>query len=122
MPRQTEQLELEAEQARAELTLSLEELRSRMTPGAIIDEIVDYASDTPVGEFARNLARDVRASPLPLLVIFAGIAWAAIASAMAQRKATARRWEERSRPLAEPRPAEMVVTEWEVAPVSAPVE
>jgi hypothetical protein len=83
---------------------------------------VYYASDTPVGEFARNLARDVRASPLPLLVILAGIAWAAIASAMAQRKATARRWEERSRQLGEPRPAAMVVTEWEVAPVSAPVD
>ena len=81
MARQSEQLEHEAEAARDELAFSLEELRARMTPGEIVDEVVEYARETPAADFMRNLARDVRESPLPLLVIFAGIAWAAIASA-----------------------------------------
>ena len=93
MSRHSEQLEREVEDAREELATSLEELRLKMTPREIVEEVVDYARETPVGDFARNLARDVRASPLPLLVIFAGIAWAAIASALAQRRANARKLE-----------------------------
>src|SRR5437588_7135660 len=90
MPRQSERLEHEVEEARGELAFSLDELRARMTPREIVDEVVEYARDTPVADFIRNLVRDVRDSPLPLVVIFAGIAWAAIASAIAQRRVTAR--------------------------------
>src|SRR5437763_15343201 len=90
MARQSEQLEHEAEAARDELAFSLEELRARMKPGEIVDEVVEYARETPAADFMRNLARDVRESPLPLLVIFAGFAWAAIASAVAHRGVTAR--------------------------------
>jgi hypothetical protein len=90
MRRHSEQLECEAEIARGELANSLEELRARMTLGQVVEELVEYARDTPVAEFMRNLSRDIRNSPLPVLVIFAGIAWAAIASALAQRRANAR--------------------------------
>jgi hypothetical protein len=131
MTRQSEQLEHEAEEARAELANSLDELRQRMTPGVIVDDVIEYARETPVAEFIRNLARDVRESPLPLLVIFAGIAWAAIASALAQRRATERA--RITKPAAietkaaavETRPWEPPVVarpEWEVAPVCEPVE
>src|SRR5687768_8123613 len=75
MTRLSEQLEHEAEIARANLTADLDELRHRMTPGQIVDEVADYARDTPVAEFARNLVRDLRENPLPLLLIGAGIAW-----------------------------------------------
>lgn len=92
MARQGERLEHEAEIARAQLANSLDELRLRLTPGEIVDEVIEYARDTPAADFARNLARDVRQSPVPLLVIFAGIIWAIIASAIAQSRATARKW------------------------------
>jgi len=75
MTRLSEQLEREAEVARSNLAADLDELRHRMTPGQIVDEVVDYAQDSPVGEFARNLMRDLRDNPLPLLLIGAGIAW-----------------------------------------------
>src|SRR5437763_13335902 len=134
MARQSEQLEHEAEEARGELAISLEELRARMTPREIVDEVVEYARDTPVADFIRNLARDVRASPLPLVVIFAGIAWAAIASAVAHRRATARERLTMQTAAVEARPAKAPVErqewakasverpEWEVAPVCEPVE
>ena len=124
MARQSEQLEHEAEEARGELAISLEELRARMTPGEIVDGVVEYARETPVADFIRNLVRDVRESPLPLLVIFAGIAWAAIASAVAQRRAAARERLTTRTAAVEARPAQAPVErqEWEVAPVCAPVE
>src|SRR5512138_3900490 len=75
MTRLSEQLEREAEIARTNLAADLAELRHRMTPGQIVDEVTDYARDTPVAEFARNLVRDLRENPLPLLLIGAGIAW-----------------------------------------------
>ena len=133
MARQSEQLEHEAEEARGELAISLEELRARLTPGEIVDEVVEYARDTPAADFVRNLARDIRDSPLPLLVIFAGIAWAAIASAVAQRRVTLRERITTRTAAVEARPAQAVERqgwakapverqEWEVVPVREPVE
>ena len=69
MTRLSEQLECEAEVARTTLAADLGELRHRMTPGQIVQEVVDYARDTPVAEFAHNLLRDLRDHPLPLLLI-----------------------------------------------------
>ena len=123
MARQSERLEREAEEARAELAYSLARLRERMTPGQIVDEAVEYARQTPVAEFARNLARDIRESPLPVLVIFAGIAWAAIASAMSQRRLRAPAAATARTAAVEARPNEVAVGEgWEVAPLNETVE
>jgi hypothetical protein len=88
MARQSEQLEREAEQARDELAASLDQLRLRLTPGQMVDEAVRYLRGTPVADFGRNLGREIREHLLPLLVIFAGITWAIVATALSQRKAT----------------------------------
>jgi Protein of unknown function (DUF3618) len=125
MARQSEQLEREAEQARAELAYALDELRQRLTPGEIIDELVDYARETPAADFVRNLARDIRANPLPVIVIFAGIAWAVIASSIAQRRVAARRMTPATAAV-EVCPTEtapvLARQEWEVAPLNESVE
>jgi hypothetical protein len=125
MVRQSERLEREAEEARAELAYSLDELRQRLTPGQIVDEAVEYARDTPAADFARNLMRDVREYPLPLLVIFAGMAWAVIASAVSQRKAAAATVTTRTASV-EPLPPEKAPVvagqQWEVAPLHEAVE
>jgi len=71
MTRLSEQLEHEAEIARGNLAADLGELRHRMTPGQILDEVTDYARHTPVAETARNLLREVRENPMPLLLISA---------------------------------------------------
>jgi len=125
MLRQSERLECEAEEARAELAYSLDELRQRLTPGQIVEEAVEYARDTPAADFARNLMRDIRDYPLPLLVIFAGIAWAVIASAVSQRKAARTTVTTRTASV-EPLPAEKAPVvageQWEVAPLHEAVE
>jgi hypothetical protein len=126
MARQSERLEREADAARVELAYSLDQLRARMTPGQIVHEVAEYARETPVGEFGRNLVRDIRESPLPVLVIFAGMLWAIAASMLAQRRITTGAEVTTPRAALEPIPPEKapVVTreDWEVAPLNETVE
>jgi len=119
MTRLSEQLECEAEVARSNLAADLDELRQRMTPGQIVDEVADYARDTPVAEFARNLLRDVRENPLPLLLIGAGIAWSVIASSRRPRVIVEECPPDTTAPIPtwQPQPAAAKRSEWEVAAV-----
>jgi uncharacterized protein DUF3618 len=86
MTRESDRLEWEAERARDELAASLDQLRGRLTGRQIVDEAVSYLGETPVADFGRNVLRDLREHPLPVLVIFAGVTWAIVASALADRK------------------------------------
>ncbi|HLH94385.1 MAG TPA: DUF3618 domain-containing protein [Xanthobacteraceae bacterium] len=69
------QLEREAEQTRSQLAQTLDELRERITPGQLMDQVVDYARDSGGGDFARNLGRQVSANPVPVCLMAAGMAW-----------------------------------------------
>jgi Protein of unknown function (DUF3618) len=71
----SEQLEREAEQHRAEIAQTLQELRSRMTPGQVVDQLVDYARDGSGGMFLHNLRRQAVDNPLPLVMVGTGLAW-----------------------------------------------
>src|ERR1700693_2352106 len=132
MAPQSERLEREAERARDELSASLDQLRLRLTPGQMGDEAVGYLRGTPVADFGRNLGREVREHPLPLLVMLAGMTWAIVSTALSQRKvppatpapvpmtprSTQRSrdgWPIETAPVSPP-------TEWEVAPLNETVE
>jgi ElaB/YqjD/DUF883 family membrane-anchored ribosome-binding protein len=71
----SEQLERETQSCREELAQTLDELRARMTPGEVVDQLVDYAQDTTGGLFFENLKQQVANNPLPVAVIGAGLAW-----------------------------------------------
>src|SRR5246127_3251496 len=58
-----------------------------MTPGRVVDQVVDYTRDGPAAEFLRNLKREVRENPMPLVLI--GIAWLMLASSRTSRAAIA---------------------------------
>jgi hypothetical protein len=75
MESRSEQLEREAEETRWQLSGTLEELRGRLTPGRVIDQVIDHAREGPAAEFLRNLGREVRENPMPLVLIGIGIAW-----------------------------------------------
>src|ERR1043166_814647 len=79
MSKSSAQLEREAERTRSELAATLEELRSRITPGQLVDQTLDYARETNMGEFVRNLGRDARDNPLPLALMGIGLAWLMVA-------------------------------------------
>ena len=80
MEPRSEQLKREAEEVRCHLSGTLEELRDRMTPGRVVDQMIEYTRDGPVAEFLRNLGRESRANPMPLVLIGIGIAWLIVAS------------------------------------------
>ncbi len=76
----SEQLEHEAEATRARITATLDELRGRMTPGQIVDQVMDYARDSGGGEFFRNLGRQAVDNPIPVTLVGAGVAWLMMAN------------------------------------------
>jgi hypothetical protein len=71
----SEQLERETQSCREELAESLDELRARMTPGEVVDQLVDYAQDTTGGLFFQHLKQQVANNPLPVAVMAAGFGW-----------------------------------------------
>ena len=89
MAAQSEQLEREARRSREELAVTLEQLRARLTPGQVLDQTIHYMRDGPVAEFLRNLGREVRENPMPLVLIGIGITWLMVASSRTSRNAIA---------------------------------
>jgi hypothetical protein len=70
-----EEIERGVSQTRAKLSETLDELRARMTPGQVIDQLTEYVRAGPTAEFFRNLAREIRENPLPLTLITIGVIW-----------------------------------------------
>src|SRR5207248_63585 len=58
---------------------TLEELRARITPGQVVDQLTDYAADSGAGEFFRNLTRQAVNNPLPVALMGAGLGWLMLA-------------------------------------------
>jgi ElaB/YqjD/DUF883 family membrane-anchored ribosome-binding protein len=85
MPRSTAQLEREAEQARADLSATLDALRSRLTPGQLLDDFMDSARDGAPARFVQNLSRNVQENPLPLALVGLGLAWTMVSTAASRR-------------------------------------
>src|SRR5437667_7901581 len=71
----SEQLERDTQSCRDELADTLDELRARMTPGEVVDQLVDYAQDTTGGLFFQNLKQQAASNPLPVALMGAGFAW-----------------------------------------------
>ena len=80
MESQSARLEREAEETLWQLSGTLEELHGRMTPGRVVDQVIDYTRGSPAAEFLRNLGREVRENPMPLVVVGIGILWLLLAT------------------------------------------
>jgi ElaB/YqjD/DUF883 family membrane-anchored ribosome-binding protein len=81
----TAQLERDTEQRRLELASTITELRERLTPGEVLDEVLDFAGDGDAANFLRNLRRQVVDNPLPLGLIALSVAWLAGANTFGRR-------------------------------------
>lgn len=73
--RSAAEIEQDVERTRAGLARTLDELRDRLSPGQVLDQIAVWAKGSGGAEFARNLGNQVRDNPLPVLLIGAGIGW-----------------------------------------------
>jgi hypothetical protein len=86
----SEQLERQIEQNRARLAATLVELRERVTPGQVLDQLIEYAGDGTGGEIVRNLGQQVRRNPLSVAMVGAGLAWLMISNRPSDRAAEQR--------------------------------
>lgn len=71
----TDDLEKQAEINRTQLAATLDELRTRMSPGELVDQAWSFARGHGGGEFIRNLGGQVRTNPIPVALIVAGLGW-----------------------------------------------
>lgn len=69
------ELQQEAEIARARVTDTAESIRSKMTPGQLIDEFSGMFAGGDGGAMLRTLKSQVSANPLPVALVGVGLAW-----------------------------------------------
>ncbi|WP_187969408.1 DUF3618 domain-containing protein [Aquibium microcysteis] len=67
--------ERHAEEVRARMAGTAEQIRDRMSPGQLVDEVFHYMRDSNGSAAVNNLGRQVRDNPLSLALIGAGVAW-----------------------------------------------
>jgi len=68
-------IEADVEQTRMRVADTIVALRESMSPGQIMDQVVEYTRSSGGAEFTRNLGAQVRDNPLPVVLIGAGIGW-----------------------------------------------
>lgn len=71
--RSSDEIARDVETNRARVTETLDELKARMSPGQLLDEMLAYSKGTG-GDFVTNAGRAVRDNPLPVLLVGAGLA------------------------------------------------
>jgi ElaB/YqjD/DUF883 family membrane-anchored ribosome-binding protein len=69
------EIEAEIERTRAEMDATLSAIESRLTPGQLLDQGMDYLRNSGGGEFVSNLGATVRRNPVPVTLAGIGIAW-----------------------------------------------
>ena len=70
----TRQLEEKSDAERHDIENTIGELRQRLSPGQLLDEVLAYTKDGG-GAFLSNFGRQASANPLPVSLIGAGLAW-----------------------------------------------
>lgn len=68
------QLEREVEAQRSQVEARIGEIKERLSPGQLVDEMLSYTK-TGGADFAQNLGRQVTANPLPAVLLGVSVAW-----------------------------------------------
>src|SRR5690348_3331178 len=84
--KQPDELAREADSARHAVEGTLSELEQRLSPGQMLDRVMD-AVKSHGGEFGDNLLTQVRNNPLPTIFAGIGVAWLMAASKSPPRSA-----------------------------------
>jgi hypothetical protein len=71
----TTRIEDELRVTRARMDSRLTELQEHLTPGQILDDVMEYLRNSQGGDFGRNLMTSVRNNPLPAAITGIGLAW-----------------------------------------------
>lgn len=86
-------LERDAERVRAQIADTTEHLKDKMSPGQLMDEVVNYFKDGDTNQLVTNLKHQVRDNPLALALVGGGLAWLMMGSGSSTHKTATRRAE-----------------------------
>jgi len=70
-----DRIESELRQTRSRMDDRLTELRDRMTPGQILDDVTGYLRGSQGADFANNLMATLRNNPVPAVLTGVGLIW-----------------------------------------------
>jgi hypothetical protein len=84
----SEELERDAEVARANVAETADAIRSKMTPGQLIDEFTGMFSGGDGQAALSTLKAQIRDNPLPLTLVGAGLAWLMLGNGGTQNRAS----------------------------------
>lgn len=85
------ELEREAEAARARLSETADQLKARMSPGQMMDEVLNQFRDGDSGQMLANLRSQARDNPMALALVGSGLAWLMMGSGPAAPRPAAPR-------------------------------
>lgn len=85
-----ERLEREADEVRARLGRTVDELSVRLSPGELLDQALGMVREHG-GEFGRNLGNSVKQNPAALLLTAVGVSWMMMSS---RQNASMDRWDD----------------------------
>lgn len=83
------ELEREAEAARARLSATADQLKARMSPGQLMDEVLNQFRDGDGNRMLANLHTQARDNPMALALVGSGLAWLMMGSGAAKPAASA---------------------------------
>ncbi len=72
--RNSAEIEQEIAEDRRRIEDRLDAIRQRMSPGQLVDEILNYAKSSGGGEYVSNLGAAVRNNPMPMALLGVGLA------------------------------------------------
>ena len=70
-----EEIESELAQTRAQVSSTIDAIQTKLTPGQLMDQAVDYWRSSLPADFGTNLSNSVRQNPVPVTLIGIGLAW-----------------------------------------------
>ena len=80
-------IERDLERTRARMDNRLTELQARLSPGQVLDDVMDYFRGSEGADFTRNLMDSVRNNPLPAALTGIGLTWLMASNPHPQPKA-----------------------------------
>ena len=91
--KQPAEIESELEQTRAQVSSTIDAIQTKLTPGQLMDQAVDYWRGSLPADFGTNLSNSVRQNPVPVTLIGIGLAWLIMAGRKSDTRYRAGRYE-----------------------------
>jgi hypothetical protein len=87
MSESTDDLARRSEEHRANIAHLVDELRSHVTPGEIVNQVVGPDAGAALMRLANaQIRKQIRRNPIPVAIIGAGLAWLLLADALHRRR------------------------------------